>query len=81
MQSIFGIENLANEAVTKRLIQNYEKEIQDFARVSNLVRQSFPERRAWYCPLLVRLGNTFVVFGTRLMTRYSVQTRLQVEHN
>lgn len=75
------MKNMANEAAIKRLLQNYEKEMQTFARNSNLVRQSFPKRPAWYCPLLVSLGNTFVVLGTRLMSRYSVQTRLHVEQS
>lgn len=77
MESIFGMENMAREAAIKRMIQTYEKEIQDFARVSNLVRHSFPMRPAWYCPLLVRLGNTFIVFGQHLITRYSIQTTIR----
>jgi len=79
MESIFGIENMAKEAVIKRMIQTHEKEIQDFARVSNLVKHSFPMRPAWYCPLLVRLGNVFILLGTRLITRYSVQTTIRVQ--
>jgi len=79
MESIFGMENMAREAATTRMIQAYENEIRDFARVSNLVKQSAPMRRAWYCPLLVRLGNTLIAYGIRLITRYSIQTTLRAQ--
>lgn len=77
MESIFGMENMAKEAAIKRTIQSYEKDIRDFASLSNLVRQSVPTHRAWYCPLLVHAGEALIAFGTRLITRYSIQTTPQ----
>ena len=79
MESIFGMENMAREAATARMIQAYENEIRDFARVSNLVRQSVPMRRAWYCPLLVHTGEALINMGTRLITRFSIQKTLQTQ--
>lgn len=77
MESIFGMENMAKEVVIKRMIQSYEKEIRDFARLSNLVRQSSPIRPAWYCQLLVHAGEALIAFGTRLINRYSIQATLR----
>jgi hypothetical protein len=77
MESIFGMENMAREVATKRMIQSYEKGIRDFARLSNLVRQASPVRPAWYCPLLVHAGEALIAFGTRLINRYSIQSTLR----
>ena len=77
MESIFGMENMARQAAIERMIQTYEKEIRDFASLSNLVRQSVPMHRAWYCSLLVHTGEVLITFGTRLITRYSIQTTLR----
>ncbi len=77
MESIFGMENMAKEVAVKRMIQSYEKQIRDCARISNLVRQSSPIRSAWYCPLLVHAGEALISFGTRLINRYSMQTTLR----
>jgi hypothetical protein len=77
MESVFGMENMARQAAIERMIQTYEKEIRDFASLSNLVRQSVPMQRAWYCPLLVHTGEVLIALGTRLITRYSIQTTLQ----
>ena len=75
MESIFGIGNLAREAAITQMIQSYEKDIHEIARIDHLIKQSRPVRPAWYCPLLVRLGDWLVVFGTRLKARYAVQIR------
>jgi len=77
MESIFGMETMAKEIAIKRMIQTYEKEIRDFTSRSNLVRQSVPMHRAWYCPLLIHTGEVLITFGTRLITRYSTQTTLR----
>jgi hypothetical protein len=77
MESIFGMENRAKEAAVVRMIQAHEKELQEIARVSNMVRQSRPIHPAWYCPLLVRLGDVMVALGTRLKTHYSIQHALR----
>jgi hypothetical protein len=78
MESLFGREDMAREAAVDRMIQAYEKEIQEIARVANLVRQSAPRSSAWYCPLLVRLGEVMVALGTHLKTRYKIEHVLQV---
>lgn len=77
MESIFGMENMAKEVAVKRMIRSYEKEIRDFARISNLVRQASPIRSAWYCPLLVHAGEALIALGTRLINRYSMQATLR----
>lgn len=77
MESILGMENMAKEVAVKRMIQSYEKEIRDFARISNLVRQASPIRHAWYCPLLVHAGEALIGLGTRLINRYSIQATLR----
>ena len=69
------MENMAREAAVLRMIQAYEKEIHEIARISNMLRQSRPIRPAWYCPLLVRLGIMMVALGTRLKTHYSIHMR------
>jgi hypothetical protein len=76
MESIFGIETLAKEAATRRMIQVYEQEIRETARLSNLLKQADPNRRAWYCPVLVRAGEALIAFGTRLKIRYSPRSAL-----
>ena len=77
MESIFGMESMAKEAAVGRMIQAYEKEIQEIARVSNMIKQSGPIRPAWYCPLLVRIGVVMISLGTRLKTNYSTDHALQ----
>ena len=77
MESIFGMENMAKEAATIRMIQSYEKEIQETARVANRIRQSGPIRPAWYCPLLVCVGVVMIALGTRLKTNYSTAHALR----
>jgi hypothetical protein len=77
MESIFGMENMAREAAVVRMIQAYEKEIREIARVSYMIKQSRPIRPAWYCPLLVRMGVVMVSLGTRLKTNYSTDQALR----
>ena len=71
MESLHGMENMAREAATARMIKSYEKEIQEAARVANMIKQSDPIRSAWYCPLLERMGVAMISLGTRLKTNYS----------
>jgi hypothetical protein len=78
MESIFGMESMAKEAAVVRMIQAHEKEILETARISNMVRQSRPIHPAWYCPLLVHLGDMMVILGTHLKMRYSMHHALRV---
>jgi hypothetical protein len=78
MESLFGRENMARTAAVDRMIPAYEREIQEIARVANLVRRSTPKSSAWYCPLLVRMGEVMVTLGTHLKTRYKIDNVLQV---
>jgi hypothetical protein len=71
------MENMAKEAAVVRMIQAYEKEIREIARVSYMIKQSRPIRPAWYCPLLVRMGVVMVSLGTRLKTNYSTDQALR----
>jgi hypothetical protein len=77
MESLFGMENMAREAATTRMIQAYEKEIREVARVSHMIRQSGPTRTAWYGPLLVRVGAVMISFGTYLQSNYSTEHALR----
>jgi hypothetical protein len=77
MESLFGMENMAREAATTRMIQAYEKDIREVARVSHMIRQSGPTHPAWYCPLLERMGIVMVSLGTRLKTDYSTEQALR----
>jgi hypothetical protein len=74
MESIFGIECMAKEAATLRMIRAYEKEIREAARIACLLDQAGLYRPAWYCPLLVRAGEALVTFGIRLKLRYSARS-------
>lgn len=77
MESLFGMGNMAREAAVVRMIQAYEKEIREVARVSTMIRQSGPTHPAWYCPLLVRVGAVMITLGTRLKTNYSTDQALR----
>ena len=76
MEGMFG--NMALEAAAELMIQEHLKEMREMARMARLLKEALPLRPAWYCPLFVCLGNALIVFGTRLRTRYSVQTALKV---
>ena len=71
MESLSGMENMAREAATARMITSYEKEIREAARVANMIKQSEPVRAAWYCPLLERMGVAMISIGTRLKANNS----------
>jgi hypothetical protein len=77
MESLFGMENMAREAAVGRMVQTYEKEFRETARIATMLRQSGLLRPAWYCPLLVRLGDVLVALGTRLKTHYSIHQALR----
>ena len=79
MESLFGLENMAKEAAVARMIRSYEQEIHEVARVSHLIKQSFPARPAWYSPLLAGFGGMLISFGTRLKARYSVNIALPAQ--
>ncbi len=76
MKSMFET-NMAREEVVAMMIHDHQSELREIARVANMVRQSRPIRPAWYCPLLVRVGNALVAFGMHLKTRYSIQPMLR----
>lgn len=75
MEGMF--ENMAREAAVEQMTGEHLKEMREMARMARLLKQALPPRPAWYCPLLVRLGNALITFGTRLRTRYSVQSALK----
>jgi hypothetical protein len=77
MESLFGREDMAREAAVGRMIQAYEKEIQEMARVADFVRHSAPKSSAWYFTLLERLGEVMISLGTYLKTRYKIDHVLQ----
>jgi hypothetical protein len=73
--------NMAREADFAMMIQDHQTELREIARVANMVRQSRPIHLTWYCPLLVRLGNALIAFGTHLKTRYSIQPMLHARES
>ena len=77
MESLFGMENMAREAATVRMIKSYEKEIREAAKVSTMIRQSRLIRTAWYCPLLECMGVVMISLGTHLKTNYSTNHSLR----
>ena len=77
MESLSGMENMAREAATTRMITSYEKEIREAARVANMIKQSEPIRAAWYCPLLKRMGVAMISLGTRLKANSSANHALR----
>ena len=80
MESRFFVESRIREAAVVRMIQAYEKDIHEIARISNMVRQSRPVHPAWYCPILVLLGDVMVALGTQLKAHYSMGMRVEHEH-
>jgi len=77
MESLHGMENMAREAATARMIKSYEKEIREAARVANMIKQSEPTRSAWYWPLLKRMGVAVISLGTRLKANHSTDHALR----
>lgn len=75
MESMLG--NLAREVAAEQMIRDHLKEMRETARVARLLKVALPPQPAWYCPLLVSLGNALIGFGTRLRTRYPVQPALR----
>jgi hypothetical protein len=80
MENLFGFENMEREAAVMRMIEGYEKEIHETARVSHLLQDPDGTRRAWYCPLLFCLGDRLVALGTYLKARYSMPLRFGNEN-
>jgi hypothetical protein len=70
--------NLGKDGTYERLNKDYEKEIQDVARTSWELRQAGLRGDAWYCCLLVRLGEMLISFGTRLKAHYSPRATLRI---
>lgn len=75
METMLG--NMAREAAAEQMIRDHLKEMRETARMTRLLREELPPQPAWYCPLLAWLGNALIGFGTRLRTRYPVQTALR----
>ena len=75
METMLG--NMAREAAVEQMIRDHLKEMREVARMTRLLREALPPQPAWFCPLVVWLGDALIAFGTRLRTRYSVQTALR----
>jgi hypothetical protein len=77
MESLFGIGYLAKEILILSLHKTYEKNIQETARIAILVKDATRPQPAWYCPLLLRLGEIMITTGTYLKTHYSTRPSLR----
>ena len=77
MESLSGMENMAREAATARMIKSYEKEIREAARVANMIKQSKPTRSAWYRLLLKRMGVVIISLSTRFKANHSTDHALR----
>jgi hypothetical protein len=77
MQSISGLENMANEMLVMSMVRDYEKDMQEIARVSHMLKESRPVRPAWSCPLMLYVGNKMISLGKRINAHYSVDPILR----
>ena len=77
MESLHGMENMAREAATARMIKSYEKEIREAARVANMIKQSEPIRSAWHWSLLKRMGVVMISLSTRFKANHSTDHALR----
>ena len=68
------MESMGRQNTYERINKDFEKEILGVARVSNELKEAGLLRAAWYCCLLVRLGETLVSMGTHLKVRYSARS-------
>lgn len=73
MENKFGLENMGWHELGVRMNQSDGSEIREAARISRELVNSGLSRAAWYCCLLVRLGEMLVSLGTHLKIRYSVR--------
>jgi hypothetical protein len=77
MESRFGMESMARDAATARMVRAYEQEIQRAAHTEHLLALAAPPRAAWYCPILACIGMGLISAGTYLKTHYSLQPTLR----
>ncbi len=73
MESKLGMESGWHE-LGVRMNQSDGRDIREAAQVSRDLMNAGLDRAAWYCCLLVRLGETLVSMGTHLKVRYSVRS-------
>ena len=73
MENKFGLESMSWHELGVRMNQSDGSEIREAARISRELMNSGLSRAAWYCCLLVRLGEILVSLGTHLKIRYSVR--------
>jgi hypothetical protein len=71
------MDGMGKQNTYERINKDFEKEILGVARVSNELKEAGLLREAWYCCLLVRLGELMISFGTRLKINYSPRPRLR----
>jgi hypothetical protein len=73
------MEGMGKQNTYERINKEFEKEILGIARVSNELQAAGLLREAWYCCLLVRLGESMISFGTRLTIIYSPHPTLRTK--
>ena len=72
MEGLFSASYLENEAHTLWMFKIYQQKMQSIARTAHLVRLATANQSAWYCPLLIYMGEALIAFGTRLKAHYSI---------
>lgn len=78
MDNLFHLANLEKEMAVNSMVRDYEQRMREEVRQANLLKQSVPSRQAWYCCLLVRLGEALVSMGLYLKKRYSLESALNL---
>jgi len=78
MDNLFHLANLDKESAVNSMVRDYEQRMREDARVANLLKQSAAPRQAWYCCLLVHLGEALVSMGLYLKRRYSLESALKM---
>jgi len=73
MESKLGMESGWHE-LGVRMNQSDGRDIREAAQVSRDLMNAGLGRAAWYCCLLVRLGELLISFGNHLRVRYSVRS-------
>ena len=68
------MDSMSRNDTYERLNKDFEKQARKTAGTSLALRQAGLANTAFYCCLLVRLGETLVSMGTHLKVRYSARS-------
>jgi len=72
------MDNMGKYETYERLNKDCEKKILEAASTSHELKQAGLVSSAWYCCLLIRLGEFLISSGTRLKAHYSPSTTMRI---